>query len=315
MEEVLEIITEVKEKKGREFLGLPSRVEKQLKQLIWFLDHPTIIEQPKKQEELASLYQKSKSHNFLKMEEIKRKLDQLKVTIGEPGSIRKVGINIKKKVAPTQAAAELAKEKNEIYIDDYFVAIEDLRDNVQELLDSSQGSSLPKQTNQSLVRLLSYLEDSKLESKPELFKEIYGAYQLAEGSDFRKMQSLNDILDKAEVKLGAFTKKKSKWKSLEERKKDFELELKEFQKEKAEIVKEWKKIENAQQKLERERKRINEETKILEEEKQKLKDEKMLLEDAKIKLRAEKTLIDEEKNRIREAKNKNNQLDGLKPPK
>ena len=68
MEEVLEIITEVKEKKGREFLGLPSRVEKQLKQLIWFLDHPTIIEQPKKQEELASLYQKSKSHNFLKME-------------------------------------------------------------------------------------------------------------------------------------------------------------------------------------------------------------------------------------------------------
>ncbi|MGV9172931.1 MAG: hypothetical protein ACOC4M_08000 [Promethearchaeia archaeon] len=315
MEEVLNIIKEVQNKQGKEFLGLPTRVEKQLNDLIWFLDQPNLIENPEKLQVLVSLYKKAKSHNFLKMEEIKRKLDQLRVTIGEPTQTHRIGINIKKKIAPSQAAAEIAEAKGEIYIKDYGSALQDLAKEVEHLLDSNEGQSLPEKTYQSLTKLLTYLEDPNLESKPRLFKETLGAYTTAAESDFRKMQGLNDVLNKVEVKLGSKPQKESSRKSLEQRKKEFKIALEKFQQEKKELLEEWKKIERARQEIKQEKEQLNEEKEKFQEEKEKLKEEKMFLEDAKVKLKFERTLLKEEKERQEESTQKSKDPKHLKPPK
>ena len=82
MDKLLDIKREIQEKKGRVWLGLPPKAEKNLNDLCGYLDHPKLHEDATLADEIIKLYEYAKATDFTKIEGIIRKLDQLKIKIG-----------------------------------------------------------------------------------------------------------------------------------------------------------------------------------------------------------------------------------------
>ena len=127
MEKISSIIKEVNEKKGRKWLGLQPKTEQQLMSLAWYLNHPKLQEDPEKIEELVGLYYNAKASDFLNMERIARKLDELSVKIGKVGSIEK-------KILPSQSEIKPKEKPKRPTIVNYGKVIEELRNRIERLI-------------------------------------------------------------------------------------------------------------------------------------------------------------------------------------
>ncbi|MFX1256263.1 MAG: hypothetical protein ACFFAN_00240 [Promethearchaeota archaeon] len=265
MERLSAIKKEINEKKGKEWVGLQPKTEKQIEQLKWYLDHPKVQENLKIAEELIGLYYIAKASNFIKMEDIIRKLDQLSVTLGKAEFVEKEGVT-----GPID------------------VAIEELIKKIENLMENPSGMSLPEGTQKSIATFLNYLNHPKLQNKTKLFEEMVEKYAIAEASDFRKMQALNDMLNMLEIKLGALTGKVKKWKSLED--------IRE------ELLEEKKKLAEGWENLETEKKEIELAREKLEAEREKLDMEKRGVEAAKESLTVERKKLEVEKRGVEAAK-------------
>ncbi|MFW9879168.1 MAG: hypothetical protein ACFFG0_39315 [Candidatus Thorarchaeota archaeon] len=102
MEKISSVIKEVNEKKGREWVGLHPKTEQQLMSLAWYLTHPKLQEEPDKIEEIVGLYYDAKTNNFLYMEKITRKLDELSVKIEKVGPIEKITLPSQSDIKPME---------------------------------------------------------------------------------------------------------------------------------------------------------------------------------------------------------------------
>ena len=259
MEKISSIIKEVNEKKGRKWLGLQPKTEQQLMSLAWYLNHPKLQEDPEKIEELVGLYYNAKASDFLNMERIARKLDELSVKIGKVGSIEK-------KILPSQSEIKPKEKPKRPTIVNYGKVIEELRNRIERLLNSPSGSSLLENTQNSITTFLNYLNHPDLQNNPELFDEMLEKYEEVEAVDFITMQTFNALLNKMEIKLGKVSKEMKTWKNIDEREKDLEKELKKIEEEKENSKEDW-------EKLQVERKKLKLEWEKLEVEKGKLKEE------------------------------------------
>ncbi len=158
MEKIEAIKNEIKEKKGREWLGLQLKTEKQLESLMYYLDHPKIYEYPRLLEELMEFYYIARSKNFTKMEDIIRKLDQLSIKLGKYDE---------RESASAQKRPELVN---------YAYEIVELKKRLDNLMASSLGMSLPELTQNSLATFLSYLSHPVLQKKKNLFDDMLAKY-------------------------------------------------------------------------------------------------------------------------------------------
>jgi len=179
MDKLLEIKLEIQEKRGREWLGMQPKTEKNLDHLMWYLDHPELHKNPELAEEIIELYYLSKATNFIKMEGIIRKLDQLSVTLGKAESAEK-----------TAVIRAMGIEVNE------------LKERLGDFLDSPAGTSLPESNQKALRTFKDYLNHPKLMIKPELFQRMLETYKEVKDNDFISMQAFNDMLNMLEIKLG-----------------------------------------------------------------------------------------------------------------
>ncbi|MHA1147196.1 MAG: hypothetical protein ACTSR8_03025 [Promethearchaeota archaeon] len=291
MEKIHNIIKEIREKKGRDWLGLQQTTYEQLDLLARYLTQSKLHEDPRKVEELIKLYYNAKKSGFLKMEDINRKITQLKITLGEPNNTV---------ILPVFKSINEREDKP--LIDDYPTALNDLRKRLEVLLESREGQSLPEKTYESLTTFLHYLNHPRLLSKPQLFDEMFKKFNLAESSDFLRMQGLNDILNMVEIKLGKLTDEIKKWKSPEERKMAEELEKVFFEEDKKAVEAEKKKFDEAWREIEEAKKQLELERQEFEKEKEKLEDQKLELKHELTNLRMEKTLIENEKKRLERMK-------------
>jgi len=204
MERLLDIKKEIQEKNGKEWVGLQEQTEKQLHSLMWYLDHPKLHQDSKLAEEIIEHYYMAKASGFLKMEGIIRKLDQLGVSLGK-------------------ADLSEAVSSGKIQAINYGQAIIELKQEIEDLLGSSYGQSLPQKTQESITVLLNYLDHPNLPNKPKLFDDMSEKYKMGKSSDFTTMQAFNQMLNMAEIKLGKISEIK-KVKTIEEIKKDLENE-------------------------------------------------------------------------------------------
>ena len=180
MERLLEIKDEIKNKKGREWLGMQPSTEKHLDHLMWYLDHPKLHDDTVLAEELIELYYMSKASGFLKMEGIIRKLDQLSITLGKAESVEKKAV-----------------------IRAIGIEINELKERIVNLLASPSGKSLPDSNQKSLNTFVKFLNHPKLSKKPELFEKMLERYKDVEDNNFISMQAFNDLLNMCDIKLGA----------------------------------------------------------------------------------------------------------------
>lgn len=259
MEKIFSIIKELNEKKGKEWFSIHPKTEQQLMSLAWYLNHPKLQEDLKKIEELVGLYYNAKATDFLKMERIARKLDELSVKIGKVGSIEK-------KVLPSQSEIKPEEKPKRPTIVNYGKAIEELRNRIERLLNSPSGLNLHENTQISITTFLNYLNHPDLQNNPKLFDEMLEKYEEVEAVDFITMQAFNDLLNKMEIKLGNVFKEMRTWKSIDEREKDLKREIKKIEEEK-------ENLKEAGEKLEVERKKLKLEWVKLKVERGKLKEE------------------------------------------
>ncbi|TFG29737.1 MAG: hypothetical protein EU532_02520 [Promethearchaeota archaeon] len=281
MERIPEIKKQINDKKGKEWIGLQTTTEKQLESLLWYLEHPKLQENSKLLEEIIEFYYIAKASGFTKMEGIIRKLDQLTITLGK---------------------FDYAEEEKEIDIKpkflNYVQAIKELRSKIEILMQSPYGTSLPENTQKSIIEFINYLNHPDLHKKPNLFDDIYEKYEEAKESDFMKMQTFNTMLNMLEIKLGPVTKEMKKYKTLEEKIKDFEDEKKRFSEE-------WDKLKGDQEILNTERESLVKEKEKLSQENNKLKDDIDALkkewdriEEEKAKLKQEKEILTKERENL-----------------
>ncbi|MFW9877664.1 MAG: hypothetical protein ACFFG0_31645 [Candidatus Thorarchaeota archaeon] len=236
MEKITSIIKEVNEKKGRQWLGLQPKTEQQLMSLAWYLNHPKLQEEPEKIEEIVGLYYNAKANDFLHMEKIARKLDELSVKIGKVGPFEKITL-------PTQAEKEPMETPKGPLVVNYGKAIEDLRNRIGRLLNSPSGSNLHENTQISISTFLNYLNHPDLQNNPELFDEMLKKYEEVETVDFTSMQTFNDLLNKMEIKLGTLSEEMKTWKSIDERESDLIKEMEKIEEEKQNLKEGWEKLE------------------------------------------------------------------------
>jgi len=241
-EKISLIVKEIKEKSGEEWVGLQSTTEKQLESLVWYLEHPRLHEMPTLGEELIELYDNAKESQFTKMEDIIRKIDQLSVKLG------------KYEYEPPKG-----KAKN-LMFQDYPKEIKDLQTDISILMHSPHGTSLPEQIRKSILAFHNYLNHPDLYKKPELFDEMHEKYEYAKATDFLKLQSFNDLLNKLEIKLGEITEEMKTFKSIKEEK-DY------LEKEKENLAEEIKKLQAEKELLKKEKEQLKEEKETLEAEK------------------------------------------------
>ena len=180
MEKLLEIKREIQEKKGKEWLGMQPSTVKHLDHFMWYLDHPQLHDDAILAEEIIELYYLAKATSFIKMEGIIRKLDQLSVTLGKAESVEKKAV-----------------------IRAMGIEINELREKVENLLASPAGASLPDSNLKSLRTFVNFLNHPKLPKKPELFEKMLERYKDVEDNNFISFQSFNDLLNVADIKLGA----------------------------------------------------------------------------------------------------------------
>ncbi|MFX1477621.1 MAG: hypothetical protein ACFFCI_05785 [Promethearchaeota archaeon] len=277
MERISSIIKELNEKTGKEWLSLQPKTEQQLESLVWYLNHPKVQEDLNKVEELVELYYNAKATDFLKMERIARKLDELNVKIGKVDYI-------KKKVISSQPEIISIEKPTKPTIVNYDKAIEELRIRIEKLLNSAAGSNLHENTQISITTFLKYLNHPELQNNTELFDEMLEKYEQVEAVDFTTMQTFNNLLNKIEIKLGKVSEELKTWKSINEREKDLKREVEKLEKEN-------KKVKENEEKLELEKKQLTLEWEKLEVERGKLIKEKEKLNEERQKFTTEKAKL------------------------
>ncbi|MFX1530582.1 MAG: hypothetical protein ACFFBC_05680 [Promethearchaeota archaeon] len=304
MEKISSITKEVNEKKGREWLGLQPKTEQQLMSLAWYLNHPKLQEDPGKIEEIVGLYYNAKANDFLHMEKITRKLDELSVKIGKVGPIEKIPL-------PSQSEIKPMEIPEQPMIADYGKAIEDLRNRIERLLNSSSGSNLQENTQISITTFLHYLNHPDLQNNTELFDEMLKKYEEVEAVAFTTMQAFNDLLNKMEIKLGKISPEMKTWKSIDEREKDLIQEMEKLEEEKQNLKEGWENLEAERNKLkleweqlEVEKKKWLGEQEKFNEERQQFVAERANLTFEKAELSLEQSKIESEKEKLESEKEK-----------
>jgi hypothetical protein len=182
-DQVATIKEEITHKKGIEWKGLQETTEKQLESLLWYIEHPKMEGRPELLKEVLDLYFKAKDTNFIKMESIIRKLDQLNIILGKYDYEKK-------------------KEIEEVKFIDYNQEIKNIKRKVKSLMQNPYGLSLPEKTKESIIKFINYLNYPNLHLKKRLLDEIFETYNKTEQGEFLKMQNFNDMLNKLEVILG-----------------------------------------------------------------------------------------------------------------
>ncbi|MFW9878011.1 MAG: hypothetical protein ACFFG0_33425 [Candidatus Thorarchaeota archaeon] len=297
MEKISSIIKEVNEKKGREWLSLLPKTEQQLMSLAWYLNHPKLQEDPEKIEEIVELYYNAKANDFLHMEKITRKLDELSVKIGKVGYIEKIAL-------PSQAEKKPMEKPKRPTIADYGKAIENLRNRIERLLHSPTGSNLHENTQISITTFLNYLIHPDLQKNPELFDEMLEKYEEVEAVDFISMQSFNDLLTKIEIKLGKLTGEMKTWKTIDERGKDLIKEMKKIEQEKQTLKEGWENLELERNNLKLEWEQLEAEKEIWLEEQEKFNEERQKLVTERAELTLEKAELSLKQSKLESEKEK-----------
>ena len=223
MERLEKIIDDIKEKKGKEWLGLQKATENQLENFMYFLGDQRLLEHPKLVDELVELYYTAKAGDFLKMEGIIRKLDQLRIKFGKEGYVKK------------------AVEKDILNLEK---AIDDFRKNVENMLNSALGSRLLDSTRELIISFYNFLGHPKLKNNQLLFEEMLNTYETAEKGDFTVLQKMSDLLDKLDIKLGATGEESvTRFKTPEELQEELEQAQLELVEERENLQRELKKID------------------------------------------------------------------------
>ncbi len=284
MEKINLIKKDIQEKSGKEWLGLQRQTEDRLDSLVWYLEHPKMQESPKLAEEIIELYYAAKVTNFMKMEGIIRKLDQLSIKFTKVGAVKKTGT----------AQSHTVKGEQVIYVK----AIEELIKEVDEFLNSNSSISLPGKSRKSLITFINFLNHPKLLKKTALFDEMKDKYDKTKELDFISMQVFDDMLNMCEIKLGAISKEDKKYKSPEERKKEFNEAVKKFEAEKEMLQEELKNFEREKEEMKVEREKIETEKSKMSTELENLKIEQEKMEEERKKIEVEREKIETEKSNM-----------------
>ena len=289
MEKLPIIIEDIKEKKGKEWIGIQKATENLLDNLMYFLDDQRLLEHPRLVEELVELYYNAKASDFLKMEGIIRKLDEVRIRFGKEGYVKK------------------AVEKDILNLGK---AIDDFRKNIENMLNSSIGSMLLDSTRELIISFYNFLGHPKLQDNQPLFEEMLRTYEAVEKDEFTVLQKMTALLDKLDIKLGSSAEEvAAQFKTPEELREELEQTKYELAAERENISRELKKIEEQksilkgkeeqvaldQQFLEKERESMKA---TFESEKQALATERANFESQKESLENERAQIESEKQAI-----------------
>ncbi|MEJ2248271.1 MAG: hypothetical protein P8Y70_16340 [Candidatus Lokiarchaeota archaeon] len=272
-DQVETIKEEISLKKGSEWKGLQTTTEKQLESLLWYIEHPKMDERPKLLRQVVDLYFDAKKTNFIKMEGIIRKLDQLSITLGK---------------------YDYSKEKeteNKPKFTNYVQEIENLRRKAEIIIQTPYGISLPENTKESIIKFINYLNYPNLHLKQKLFDEIHEIYSLTEQQEFIKMQSFNEMLNKIEIKLGKVTEGMKKFKTIKEQKED-------LKRERDKLNMEWERFDKKIKAFEQERREILKEKENLEREKSEILKEKEKIERLREDLELDKKKINKQQQEL-----------------
>jgi chromosome segregation ATPase len=223
------------------------------------------------------------------MSSIQSKLDQFKIKFGKDGYI---------KHTVTAEIVHLSK------------SINDLRQNVENMLNSAIGGRLLESTKELIITFYNYLGHPKLQGKEVLFQEMLDIYNAAEKLEFTTLQKMNDLLNKLEIKLGTSESEvATKYKTPEQLREELEQakldldaekenlsrELKKIDEQKAIIKGKQEQVELDEQFMEKERESMKA---TFESEKQALATERANFESEKQAIAAERASIETEKQAI-----------------
>ena len=223
MEKIPIIIEDIKEKQGREWVGLQKATETQLENLMYFLGDQRLLEHPKLVDEVVEVYYAAKATDFLKMESILRKLDQLRIKFGKDGYVKK------------------AVEKDILNLEK---AVDDYRKNIENMLNSAIGSRLLDSTRELIISFYNYLGHQKVKDNQILFEEMINTYEAIEKDEFTVLQKMSDLLNKLDIKLGSSGEEVAiKFKTPEELREELEQTKLELAEERENISRELKKID------------------------------------------------------------------------
>lgn len=251
MEKLPIIIEDIKEKKGKEWVGLQKATEIQLENLMYFLGDQRLLEHPKLVEEVVEVYYTAKATDFLKMESILRKLDQLRIKFGKDGYVKK------------------AVEKDILNLEK---AVDDYRKNVENMLNSAIGGRLLDSTRELIISFYNYLGHAKVKDNQILFEEMINTYEAVEKDEFTVMQKMSDLLSKLDIKLGASGEEVvSTFKTPEELREELEQTKLELAEERENISRELKKIEEQKAILKGKEEQVELDEKFMEKERESMK--------------------------------------------
>jgi len=285
MEKISLIKKDLYEKSGKEWLGLPKKTEVRLESLVRYLDHPKLQENSRLVEEIIKVYYLAKESNFIKMEGVNRKLDQLSIKFSRESSLQKTGISQSQSARGEPVVYEKAIEKSKKQVDNF--------------LSSTLGMSLPEKTKKSLITFLGLLNHPKLVKKNALFEEMREKYDKAKEQDFLSMSAFDSMLNKCEIKLGASTDELKAWKSPEERRKELISEREEFSIEKERFNEKLDILESELESMNIERDKYEIANKKLNQGLTKLETEKEAMKIEREKLESEKNQIKKEREELK----------------
>jgi len=251
MEKIPIIIKDIEEKQGKEWVGLQKATETQLENLMYFLGDQRLLEHPKLCEEIVEIYYAAKASDFLKMESIIRKLDQLRIKFGKDGYVKK------------------AVEKDILNLEK---AVDDFRKNVENMLNSAIGGRLLDSTRELIISFYNYLGHPKVKDNQVLFEEMLNTYEAVEKDEFTVMQKMSDLLSKLDIKLGASGEEvASTFKTPEELREELEKTQLELAEERENISRELKKIEEQKAILKGKEEQVELNEKFIEKERESMK--------------------------------------------
>ena len=251
MEKLPIIIEDIKEKKGKEWVGLQKATENQLENFMYFLDDQRLLEHPDLISELVEIYYTAKATDFMKMELMIRKLDQLRIKFGKEGYVKK---EVEKDIL------NLGK------------AIDDFRKNIENMLNSAIGSRLLDSTRELIISFYNFLGHPKLQNNQPLFEEMMNTYEAIEKDEFTVLQKMSALLDKLDIKLGSSGEEvAAKFKTPEELREELEQTQLELAEEKENISRELKKIEEQKSILKGKEEQVELDQKFIEKERESMK--------------------------------------------
>lgn len=282
MEKIPIIIEDIKEKKGKEWVGLQKATETQLENLMYFLGDQRLLEHPKLIHEIVEVYYAAKATDFLKMESIIRKLDQLSIKFGREGYVKK------------------AVEKDILNLGK---AVDDYRKNVENMLNSPIGNRLLDSTKQLIISFYNYLGHPKVKDNQVLFEEMLNTYEAAEKDDFTVLQKMSDLLNKLDIKLGSSGEEVAvKYKSPEELREELEKMKLELAAERENLSRELKKINEQKAIVKSKEEQVELDEKFMEKERESMKatfeSEKKALASERANFEAEKQALASERANI-----------------